>query len=122
HHTALRGGPVMSGFERARSIADTVLYEGYVLYPYRASAQKNRYRWTFGVVAPRAWTEAGGCERASLTLECLIEGEDEAPPALEGRLRFLHVERRQVEALRSDGSFAQVASLVADGEEYITWE
>ena len=33
----------------ARSIADAVLYEGYILYPYRASAQKNQSRWQFGV-------------------------------------------------------------------------
>ena len=41
-------GPVRS----ARLVADTVLYEGYVLYPYRASAQKNQLRWQFGVLAP----------------------------------------------------------------------
>jgi hypothetical protein len=39
--------------ERARQVADAVLLEGYVLYPYRASATKNRYRVTFGVLAPR---------------------------------------------------------------------
>ena len=48
---------------RARPpIADAVLYEGYVLYPYRASSRKNQVRWQFGVLAPRAWSEAGGCE------------------------------------------------------------
>ena len=35
-------------FAAARSVADAVLYEGYVLYPYRASAQKNQLRWQFG--------------------------------------------------------------------------
>ena len=39
-------------FSRAMAIADAVLYEGYALYPYRASARKNRYRWQFGVVFP----------------------------------------------------------------------
>jgi len=29
----------------ARQIADAVLYEGYLLYPYRASARKNQIRW-----------------------------------------------------------------------------
>ena len=40
-------------FEAAERIADAVLYEGYVLYPYRASAAKNQFRWQFGVIAPR---------------------------------------------------------------------
>ena len=34
-------------------VANAVLYEGYILYPYRPSAVKNRQRWNFGVVYPR---------------------------------------------------------------------
>jgi len=49
-------------FEKAEEIADAVLYEGYMLYPYRASALKNRFRWQFGVVAPRHYSLADGCE------------------------------------------------------------
>ena len=48
-------------------MADAVLYEGYVLYPYRASAIKNRYRWQFGVVAPRAYAERSGPTPGSCT-------------------------------------------------------
>ena len=33
-------------------IANAVLYEGYILYPYRASALKNRCRWTIGGLVP----------------------------------------------------------------------
>jgi hypothetical protein len=33
-------------------IVHAVLYEGYILYPYRASAKKNRQRFTFGRVYP----------------------------------------------------------------------
>jgi len=47
-------------FELARKVADAVLYEGYLLYPYRASAAKNQARWQFGVLLPRAWAEARG--------------------------------------------------------------
>ena len=43
-----------------RAIADAVLYEGYLLWPYRRSAQKNQRRWTFGGVYPRAYSEAEG--------------------------------------------------------------
>ena len=49
-------------FAPARAVADAVLYEGYVLYPYRASAPKNQVRWQFGVVAPRAYSERGATE------------------------------------------------------------
>lgn len=41
-----------SRFDAARQVADAVLLEGYVLYPYRASAAKNRLRWQFGVLVP----------------------------------------------------------------------
>ncbi len=37
-----------------RKIADAVLYEGYVLWPYRRSALKNTRRFTFGGVTPDA--------------------------------------------------------------------
>ena len=109
-------------FHAARRIADAILYEGYVLYPYRASSRKNRYRWTFGVVAPRTWSAAGGCEPSAATLECLVETRDGVVPAIEGCLRFLHVERRTVEAALPAGGFAAVESLTADGERHITWE
>jgi hypothetical protein len=107
-------------FERVRRIADAVLYEGYVLYPYRASARKNRYRWTFGVVAPRAWSAAGGCERSSLHLECLVEGD--GPITIDGRVRFLQVERRTVEAAVPTGGFVAVDALEVGDERLVTWE
>ncbi len=43
-------------------IASAVLYEGYILYPYRPSV-KNRQRWTFGGLVPRAYSEAQGADR-----------------------------------------------------------
>src|SRR5262249_44687235 len=64
-------GAVDVNFEPAERVADAVLYEGYVLYPYRASAAKNQYRWQFGVLAPR--TPRGDGEPAAARTECLIE-------------------------------------------------
>ena len=52
---AAEGGRRMSGpirFDEVAAVADAVLFEGYLLYPYRASAQKNRLRWQFGVLMP----------------------------------------------------------------------
>lgn len=80
----------MSSQDAVWKIADTVLYEGYLLYPYRASAVKNRFRWQFGIVAPRAWSACGG-EPWQIRTECLIEGRQ---AAVEITVRFLLVEER----------------------------
>src|SRR5205823_3005062 len=70
----------------AERIADAVLYEGYLLYPYRASALKNRLRWQFGVIAPKPPSDSFSEPWFSQT-ECLIE---EAMGArLSVRIRFL---------------------------------
>ena len=50
HH---RGDPMSAGWDRARAVADAVLYEGYLLYPYRANSRKNQSRWQFGVLGPQ---------------------------------------------------------------------
>ena len=70
-------------FARAQRIADAVLFEGYVLYPYRASAAKNVYRWQFGVVAPRAPRE--DAEPWFTQTECVLRGAGR----LFVRVRFL---------------------------------
>lgn len=43
------------GFDALGAVADAILYEGYLLYPYRRSSPKNRVRWQFGILAPRRW-------------------------------------------------------------------
>ena len=48
-----------TSWDRARAIADAVLYEGYLLYPYRATSSKNQSRWQFGVVGPPGAAAAG---------------------------------------------------------------
>src|SRR5579863_1646341 len=77
--------------EQVKEIANAVLFEGYLLYPYRQSALKNRTRWTFGAVYPQAYSEANdGTEPWTMHTECLIEGKiDEI--ALEVTVRFLHL-------------------------------
>jgi hypothetical protein len=76
----------------ARQIADAVLYEGYLLYPYRASARKNQIRWQWGVLVPPAYAAAGHGEYAASHSECLLEpGTD---PVLHVRLRFLQLQHR----------------------------
>jgi hypothetical protein len=79
----------LAGLDLARKIADTVLYEGYVLYPYRASSVKNQFRWQSGIVAPRSWSESGG-EPYLMRTECLIEPR--GTPAVTVAIRFLQIE------------------------------
>jgi hypothetical protein len=71
-----------------RQIADAVLYEGYMLYPYRPSNVKNRQRWTFGGLYPEACAEANG-DRTSLQAEVLVKAAKD--PAIEIQVRFLHL-------------------------------
>lgn len=68
--------------ELAQKVANAVLYEGYILYPYRPSAMKNRQRWTFGILYPPAYGEVrGGTERATMHSEVLVKvASDDSPP------------------------------------------
>src|SRR6202047_3976265 len=100
-------------FEPALRVADAVLFEGYVLYPYRASAAKNQLRWQFGVLAPRPWSEAGGSDAWSMRTECVVDlGR---ATRVDVRVRCLQVEARTVEALDRTGGFHPVATLDAGG-------
>lgn len=76
----------------AMAVADAVLFEGYALYPYRASAAKNRYRWQFGVLAPRGWSEGGGGDPWWQETQCLLLPERPSV-RLRGKLRFLQLRR-----------------------------
>ena len=76
--------------EQIREIADAILYEGYLLYPYRHSSIKNQQRWTFGVVYPRSYSETQGInEPWQMRTECLIAGSAETE--LDVTMRFLHL-------------------------------
>jgi hypothetical protein len=107
-------------FERAKKIADAVLYEGYVLYPYRASSGKNRLRFQFGVLAPRRWSEAGGCEQWWMSTECIAEPRPGA--RVRGKIRFLQMQRRMVEQADGDDSFRAVESIEIDGKLLTSWD
>jgi hypothetical protein len=77
-------------------IANAVLYEGYILYPYRASSCKNRQRFTFGRVYPQAYSEAqNGAEPFAIQTECLLRSQG-ARPSLEVRVRFLQPVARAI--------------------------
>src|ERR1700677_2943885 len=113
-------------------IADAVLYEGYILYPYRASSRKNRQRFTFGRVYPEAYSKAqSDAEPFLMQTECLLQAQAK-PPTLEARVRFLHPMARTVgllsapvSALPSDielDNFSFVPEFRLDDKLYQAWE
>ena len=83
-------------FDAVRRIADAVLYEGYILYPYRASAAKNRSRWQWGVVMGPGYAAADPSERDFTQAEIVLEHSGQ--PSVLIILRFLQVQRRSTEA------------------------
>jgi len=101
-------------------IANTIMYEGYMLYPYRPSAVKNRQRWTVGILYPPQYHEVrAGTERSQMHSECLLKTGSKA--AVQVHLRFLQLVTKQV-AERIDQAFRPVSSLVIDGHLIENWD
>ncbi len=90
-------------------IVDAVLYEGYILYPYRPSV-KNRQRWTFGGLYPRGYCQAQGAgDTWSMQTECLLRGTGNT--VVQVVVRFLHLQARLV------GQLDRRCAELAPGEE-----
>ena len=103
----------------ARAIADAVLYEGYVLWPYRRSALKNQRRWTFGGVYPRAHSEGREDDPWIMQTQCLLEAGSGA--SVEATVRFLHVVERQVARPLPGGALDPVDELTVAGHRHLSW-
>jgi hypothetical protein len=111
-------------------IAKAVLYEGYMLYPYRPSSVKNQQRWNFGVLCPRSYSEAqNGSEAWSMQTECLVEGS--SLTGFEVRVRFLQLVARSVGEPKMPLSglrrgevpeFCPVERLALNGRVYQPWQ
>ena len=96
--------------EPLEKIANAVLYEGFLLYPYRKSSVKNQQRWHFGTLGP-----AGGSDPSMMQTQCLVEGY--AADRVRIKIRFLQEEiEREVElsalAGRSEFAFPPIAFAV----------
>ncbi|MYW47187.1 hypothetical protein [Streptomyces sp. SID161] len=122
---------VGEGCAQLCAVADAVLYEGYLLYPYRRSSAKNRVRWQFGVLLPRNWVERDGPVTPGLSgsadswyqrTECLVRVRRE-DAAVRVRVRYLQLQHKQVEAADGDGGHRPVESLrTADGVTHLSFE
>jgi hypothetical protein len=115
--------------DRVEKIAEAVLYEGYMLYPYRASAVKNQQRWNFGVLCPKAYSEAeNGSEAWTMQTECLLEADSSTQVTV--KVRFLQIVDRSIGRLahpvdalpEGEPEFELVESLDASGHTYTPWQ
>lgn len=116
--------------DRVEKIADAVLYEGYILYPYRSSSVKNRQRWNFGALCPQSYSLAQrGTESCEMQTECLVSGDERA--TLDVKVRFLHLLSREVGQLTTpqaelpegvETDFQTVAAMEVGGQIYQTWQ
>ncbi|WP_405431482.1 hypothetical protein [Micromonospora sp. NBC_00617] len=117
-----------SRIDRAEAVADAILYEGYLLYPYRRSSGKNRVRWQFGVLVPPIWAAAhglvdsgvaGSAESPWQQTECLLEAPD--PATVRIRLRFLHLQRKLTEQ-RTAGGYRPVDRIEVGGRTELSFD
>jgi hypothetical protein len=116
--------------ERVEQIADAVLYEGYMLYPYRPSSVKNQRRWNFGVLCPPSWCDADpGSESSFMQTECLLRAESKT--RLTVKIRFLQIVQRSIGRLKCAGADRResgqsdlefVDRLELDGRVYQPWQ
>jgi hydrogenase maturation protease len=113
-------------------IVEAVLYEGFILYPYRPSARKNRQRFTFGRVYPHAYCVAqNGAEPSAMRTQCLVVSKGEGN-RLEVSIRFLHVVSREILSLcehmtdlpssLAPGLAEVVSELQVEGQSFLTWQ
>jgi hypothetical protein len=109
---------VKPSWDRARAIADAVLYEGYLLYPYRATSSKNQSRWQFGVVGPPGASDAGLGEDDTLSAQFLIDGDSELTLVV----RFLQLQHRRAERDVGGGAFEPVDELTGGLQSWVTWD
>lgn len=105
--------------DELRRIEEAVLYEGYVLWPYRRGSLKNAQRWTFGVVYPPSFAASSPAGyRSSVRARCVLEAP--VGTSVDVTVRFLHLVHRQVARRRGEGLDA-VDELIIDGRRHVTW-
>jgi len=112
--------PLGVALDAVRGVADAVCYEGYVLYPYRASARKNHLRWQFGVLAPPEYAAASGAERADARVDSLFRAAVGTRVAV--RVRFLTLTARSLWIEQEDQTRRTVESLEVDGELWTAFD
>ena len=85
---------------RAEQVARAILYEGYILYPYRPSSVKNQHRWNFGVVYPPGSSDGAAAMQTQCLARVASGGAAAMPvPELDVKICFLHLLDRSIREL-----------------------
>jgi hypothetical protein len=104
-------------------IANAVLYEGYILYPYRPSSIKNRQRFNFGVIIPRSYSEdQRGTESWQMQTQVLLSAKKDT--TVDVKVRFLQLREREVYAARQAAirRDAKNGPIEVNGKVYQPWQ
>lgn len=109
-----------SNMDQVLAVADAVLYEGYLLYPYRADSRKNQSRWQFGVLGPADAERAGLGEDSVLSTQLVVRPGDRA--ALSMVIRFLQLQHRGVERRCGNEGYEPVGELRTDAQSWLSWD
>ncbi len=113
-----------SRFAAASGVAEAVLYEGYILYPYHATHGKNRggIRFQWGVLVPPAWHEIDPSERSLMRTELIVDPGTEPEVAI--RLRFLQLQHRALEVAdpEAEGGYVPTSKLEVGDRLWMEWD
>jgi hydrogenase maturation protease len=112
-------------------LVEAVLYEGHILYPYRASSKKNQQRFTFGRVYPEAYSRSQlGAEPAAMQTQCLARAIS-AGSAANVEVCFLQPMAREIGILETplsvwvsrepEPTYRLVSTVTINGRLYQAW-
>jgi len=90
-------------------LVDTLLHEGYALYPYTPGAHKNSTPTPFGIVYPAGY----GYGFDHLQLQCLVRGEE---PQVAVEVRFLQASGERHQAVERCVGVGELAEPPLEGE------
>ena len=71
------------------ALVDTLLFEGYALYPYTPGATKNATPTPFGIAYPPTYASGSGATHDRVRIECLLATGGAGAAGLEGTVRCL---------------------------------
>src|SRR4029450_1031647 len=116
-----------AGLDTVRAVADAVLYEGYLLYPYRATSSKTQLRWQCGGRGAQGAEASGIGEDSHLSMQCLLdlgllESIESAHASLIIHVRFLQLQQRRAERADAGGGYLPVSELRVDSERWFSWD
>ncbi len=100
--------------EQLETLVDSLLFEGYALYPYTPGATKNATPTPFGIVYPPAYAERAETTFDHLRVECVLAAPEGA--RVRATVRFLHAagERHAAVERRLELEPASVGVLAED--------